>query len=89
MCLLKLISFSVHMVSLPFVVGTFFVLLCFAHNQHFFFLWTQVLPLDAESMKAQEQDIEAAKLAALEASTADDEFVPENVPEHLVQPDQA
>lgn len=69
--------------SVLFVLRTF---PCFARKPTFF---GQVLPLDAEGMKAQEEEIEAAKLAALEASTADEAFVPENVPEHLVQPDQA
>lgn len=47
----------------------------------------QVIPVNKEEVKQQEEEIKAAEEAALEASTADEEFVPENVPEHLVQPD--
>ncbi|CAM9466694.1 unnamed protein product [Ectocarpus sp. 8 AP-2014] len=32
-----------------------------------------------------QEEVDAAKKAALEASTSDQEFVPENIPEHLVQ----
>lgn len=47
----------------------------------------QVIPVNKEGVKEQQEEIEAAKEAALEASTADEEFVPENVPDHLVQLD--
>lgn len=46
-----------------------------------------MIPVNKEEVQEQQQEIEAAKVAALEASTADQEFVPENVPDHLVQPD--
>ncbi|CAM9893130.1 unnamed protein product [Ectocarpus fasciculatus] len=45
----------------------------------------KVIPVNQEEAKVMQEEVEAAKEAALEASTSEQEFVPENVPEHLVQ----
>lgn len=67
--------------------GTLFLpILEVVFSLHHTFYWTkQVIPVNTEGMKAQHEEIEAAKLAALQASTSDEAFVPENVPQHLVQ----
>lgn len=41
--------------------------------------------MNQEGVKAMQEEVEAAKEAALEASTSEQEFVPGNIPEHLVQ----
>ncbi|CAN0313119.1 unnamed protein product [Ectocarpus sp. 6 AP-2014] len=45
----------------------------------------KVIPVNQEEVKVMQEEVEAAKEAALEASTSEQEFVPENIPEHLVQ----
>lgn len=47
----------------------------------------QVIPVNREEVMEQQEEIKEAEEAALQASTADEEFVPENVPDHLVQED--
>lgn len=46
-----------------------------------------MIPINKQELKRKEEEIKAAETAALEASVAEEQFVPENVPEHLVQPD--
>eukprot|EP00903_Cladosiphon_okamuranus_P009618 g9154.t1 len=48
----------------------------------------KVIPVNQEEVKEQEQGIKAAEEAALQASIADEEFIPEDVPDHLVQEDE-
>ncbi|CAM9839983.1 unnamed protein product [Ectocarpus sp. 4 AP-2014] len=45
----------------------------------------KVIPVNQEKVKVMQEEVEAAKEVALEASTSEQEFVPENIPEHLVQ----
>lgn len=44
-----------------------------------------MLPVNGEAAKAQEEEVQEAKEAALKASTAEDVFVPETVPDAVLE----